>query len=613
MRLLILSFCAIMLSACTNDIEDGESRSLVEVGSSVPEFSLIAADGHSVSSTSLSGQVYILNFFDTGCPDCQRELQVLQRIYDKYNESVPVLNVPRSQTESELQMYWQKAGLSVPYYMPSDKNLYYQFANRTIPRTYVVGANGKVLATFDDSPTADYETLDDLLQSSIDSSAKGDVEMLVKFRLPNRASGNEEYFFHNEYIISKLNLYFFDTNTKKLFTMIPITEMTEEPTDDSQYDITYIYKTLKIKAGVYDIFAIANYEDAPETVSNENEFLNLVDNLTYAEGILASIPDKGPVMTSCATSQLAVNLIPYINKEYMLTIPMQRVLAKLQIGVRQNSFQLLHEGKKYADINLTNYRLVNLNKSYYLFPHRDILSKLTPQPEFVMQYNFLDYNDVGDEYIVDPYFYDKKPDLSDAEKFEEYYESWFGNYNSSLDMAPMPTAGNFGFAYILENTAYKDSQKNGYTTGIVFKGSVSPVYVYLYDFDNKTLREEYRPEYWPKRLYLYKYEFYGSIQAVNVASGFTLDELQTYTDAGLKPYGIKQCVFNMGAYETYYTYWIRHRNIPAYPMGTMEYGIIRNNFYKLIVTGITGLGNSVIIPDIMRDNYPNSYADVTVN
>ena len=95
----------------------------------------------------------------------------------------------------------------------------------------------------------------------------------------------------------------------------------------------------------------------------------------------------------------------------------------------------------------------------------------------------------------------------------------------------MPSANNYGYAYILENTAFKSSQKNGYSPGIVFKAAVSPVFVYLYDFDLKTLKEEYRPEYWPKTIYLYNYNFYGSLQALNVASGLQLDDLVPYTDA----------------------------------------------------------------------------------
>ena len=213
--------------------------------------------------------------------------------------------------------------------------------------------------------------------------------------------------------------------------------------------------------------------------------------------------------------------------------------------------------------------------------------------------------------IFDTHIYRKLDNREDAKAVVSYYQSWFGAFTTE-DFASMPSADNFGYAYILENTAFKTSQKNGYSPGVVFKAAVNPVFVYLYDFSQKVLKEEFRPEYWPKVIYLYNYNFYGSVQAVNVASGLTLDELVPYTDEQLKSYGIKQCKFNMGVYETFYTYWIHHRGNQTDFMGPMEYGIVRNNFYRIIITGISGIGNSVITPEIMRDNYPNSYADVIV-
>lgn len=66
-------------------------------------------------------------------------------------------------------------------------------------------------------------------------------------------------------------------------------------------------------------------------------------------------------------------------------------------------------------------------------------------------------------------------------------------------------------------------------------------------------------------------------------------------------------------YSSITTYWIQHRCSGGNPMGPMEYGIVRNNFYKMIVAGVSGLGNSCITPEVMRDNYPNSYADVIVD
>ena len=460
--------------------------------------------------------------------------------------------------------------------------------------------------------THDNEEYEDSAMPIGGQQAGDSVDLSLRVTVSTRANHMDEYYFHNEYIISTLYIYFFDSETKQFFTRLSLGGLTKEESYDDKYDISYLFDTVRLHAGVYDIFTIANYDYAPEEVNDEMEFLNMVDSLTYQDGIEASMPDKGPIMTNRATSHLAVDLIPWINKYYLLNVELERVVAKLQIGVAQNTFPLIHDGRKYADINITNYKLVNMNRRYYLFQHRDSLPTFAEQPVFMLPYHFSDYNDSGEQYIVDPYFYEKTPDVAHATRFAQYYKSWFGNFTTA-DFASMPSADNHGYAYVLENTAYKDSQKNGYSPGIVFKGAVNPVFVYLYDFNQRILKEEYRPEYWPKTIYLYNYNFYGSIQAINVAGDLGLDELETYSDAQLKAYGIKKCNFNMGVYETYYTYWIHHRGNTADPMGSMQYGIVRNNFYKMIISGISGLGNSVITPEILRDNYPNSYADVVVN
>ncbi len=166
----LLAFAIVMLTACTND--DADSRvDKVKVGDEVPAFLLTAADGTTVSPSSLSGQVYLLSFFDTGCPDCRKELPVLQQIHDKYSGSVPVINVPRSQTVSEVRQYWSQAELSMPVYTPNDKGLYYKFADSGIPRIYIVDGSGIVQAVFTDSPLVDFNTIDTLLQGLLQTES----------------------------------------------------------------------------------------------------------------------------------------------------------------------------------------------------------------------------------------------------------------------------------------------------------------------------------------------------------------------------------------------------------------------------------------------------------
>ena len=168
-----LVLCTLMLSLIScmhDDVEPADSTMLVKVGDQVPSFILTSSDGKELTSSSLSGHVYILNFFDTGCPDCQKEFPVMQQVYDKYEGNVPILNVPRSQTKEEVNVYWEEAGFTMPFYIPQDKNLYYKFATKTIPRTYIVNAGGKVVAAYSDAPIADLISIEQHLQQQL---AKG--------------------------------------------------------------------------------------------------------------------------------------------------------------------------------------------------------------------------------------------------------------------------------------------------------------------------------------------------------------------------------------------------------------------------------------------------------
>ena len=604
---LLLTVALTIMASCNSDDTDRTASDLVKVGASVPEFVLTSNDGKQVTSSSLKGQVYILNFFDVSCPDCQQELQVLQKIYEEYGNDVPVLNVPKNQDYSQVQEYWTRNGLTVPFYSDGEQKLYYKFATRVIPRTYVIDTDGTIQAAYTDDPIADFNSLNATLSKLL--------EGMVGFSMKMNASEvkqSPEIYFHNEYVVSKVDLFFFDSTTKKLFTKRTFTDL--KIVDDivySKYDRTYEIEKFRLKAGVYDIFVVANFDNYAKNIEYEMDLLNMVDAVTYSSGIESNIPDTGPVMTSNAVAHLGVNLIPWIDKTYFLKVELERVMAKLQIGVLKNYYELKHNYVKYADINITNYKVVNLNKSYYLFQHRDDLPEFISRTSFSMPDNFRPYIDAGDLYVIDPLFYQKTLSSSDVASFGSKYVSWYGDFTTT-DFAAMPSADNFGYAYILENTVYKDRQKNGYSPGIVFKAAVNPVFVYLYEPTSMTLKEEHRPEYWPRTIYFYNFNFYGSIQALNVAGGFGLDELKTYTDAQLKVYGIKQSHFNMGAYETFYAYWIRHRNSSTDYMGPMQYGIVRNNYYKLVVSDITGIGSSVIIPDVMRDNYPNSYSDIEI-
>ena len=86
----------------------------LKVGDRLPEFAVVMNDGSIVSDQSLSGTVSVVVFFHTGCPDCQRTLPSVQKVYDEHcGDAVQFALISRAQTEAEIAPYWEENGYTI--------------------------------------------------------------------------------------------------------------------------------------------------------------------------------------------------------------------------------------------------------------------------------------------------------------------------------------------------------------------------------------------------------------------------------------------------------------------------------------------------------------------
>ena len=158
-----LFFIIALLCGC---IRDGAVGSNVKVGDKLPEFEVVMNDGTLVTDASLMGNVSLVMFFHTSCPDCQQALPRVQEIYDEYmQEGVCFALIGRECGKDEIEAYWSENGLNMPYSAQDDRSVYNLFASSRIPRIYISDENGTVRYIFTDDPVA---TLEDL-RSSIES------------------------------------------------------------------------------------------------------------------------------------------------------------------------------------------------------------------------------------------------------------------------------------------------------------------------------------------------------------------------------------------------------------------------------------------------------------
>ena len=173
-------------------------------------------------------------------------------------------------------------------------------------------------------------------------------------------------------------------------------------------------------------------------------------------------------------------------------------------------------------------------------------------------------------------------------------------------------------AYCHENTMLKDNQKNGYTTGIVFKAEIAPSKMMQKKAGSGGV-EENSTFTSMSEIFYHSGIFYKDIAALKEA-GVLLADGTTSSSASGAPADLKkndvQC-FKKGSadgkFVCYYPYWIKHIPSENTAEDVMEFGIVRNNVYKVTVTGIQGVGKDGVTEDIITDTETDDPTTVLLN
>ena len=91
-----------------------------------------------------------MNLFATWCPPCQKELAAVKdQLWPKYkdNKDFVMLVIGREHTDADLKKYNEKKGFSFPLYPDKNRAIFNAFAKNLIPRSYLIGKDGKVIYT----------------------------------------------------------------------------------------------------------------------------------------------------------------------------------------------------------------------------------------------------------------------------------------------------------------------------------------------------------------------------------------------------------------------------------------------------------------------------------
>ena len=120
----------------------------LKVGDALPKFELKSSVYGNVKPADLKGKVVLVSLFATWCGPCQKELSEVQStLWPKYkdNKNFVMLVVGREHTDEDLQKYNERKKFTFPLYPDPKREVFSLFAEKSIPRAYLFGKDGKLI------------------------------------------------------------------------------------------------------------------------------------------------------------------------------------------------------------------------------------------------------------------------------------------------------------------------------------------------------------------------------------------------------------------------------------------------------------------------------------
>lgn len=115
----------------------------IEVGKKLPDFTLENMDGQVKSLRDYEGVITILNFWESWCPPCKKEMPDFERIAEKYDDVlILTVNMEKEKDRRLVEDFLEEGGYTFEVLLDQKQEVGRTYAISSIPSNFFIDKNG---------------------------------------------------------------------------------------------------------------------------------------------------------------------------------------------------------------------------------------------------------------------------------------------------------------------------------------------------------------------------------------------------------------------------------------------------------------------------------------